>query len=169
MSNKTENNLGGLFGGLGDLIEKLTELAEKGEELKKTQEFSTDLNGKEMKGVYGFNVRFGIGKDKKSDFKVEPFGNIKADKKKGVSVEEIREPMVDVIEEDDHFLILAEMPGIAADDVKIEINDDIVELSAENGERKYRKEILLTVACENRAQVNCNNGVVEIRCRKISN
>lgn len=169
MSKKTENNFGGLFGGLGDLIEKLSELAEKGEELKKTQEFSTDFNGKEMKGVYGFNVKFGIGNDKKSGIKVEPFGNMKADKKKGVSVEEIREPMVDVIEEDDHFLILAEMPGVSAKQVKVEVNDDIVELSAENGERKYRKEILLSTNCESKAKVTCNNGVVEIRCRKISN
>jgi HSP20 family protein len=169
MSKKTENNFGGLFGGLGDLIEKLTELAEKGEELKKTQEFTTDFNGKEMKGVYGFNVKFGIGNDKKSNIKVEPFGNMKADKKKGVSVEEIREPMVDVIEEDDHFLILAEMPGVSAKEVKVEVNDDILEISAEKGERKYRKEILLSANCESKTKVTCNNGVVEIRCQKISN
>jgi HSP20 family protein len=169
MSEKKESNLGGIFGGLGDLIEKLTELAEKGEDLKKMQEFSTDFNGKEMKGVYGFNVKFGIGNDKKSGIKVEPFGNMKADKKKGVSVEEIREPMVDVIEEDDHFLILAEMPGVSAKEVRVEINDDILELSAESGERKFRKEILLSANCESKAKVKCNNGVVEIRCRKILN
>jgi HSP20 family protein len=168
MNKKTESNSGGLFGGLGDLIEKLTELAGKGEDLKKTQEFSTNFNGKEMKGVYGFNVKFGIGNDKKADIKVEPFGNMKADKQKGVSIEEIREPMVDVIEEDDYFLILAEMPGVSAKDVKVEINDDILELSAESGERKYRKEILLSANCESKAKVKCNNGVVEIRCRKIS-
>ncbi len=169
MNKKTESSAGGLFGGLSDLIERLTELAGKGEDVNKTSEFSTGINGKEMKGVYGFNVRFGIGNDKKPGLKVEPFGNMKADKKKGVSVEEIREPMVDVIEEDDHFLILAEMPGVSAKDVKVEINDDILELSAESGERKFRKEILLSAGCEGKAKVKCNNGVVEIRCRKISN
>lgn len=162
------SNLNGILGGLGDLVGRITELAEKAEEMKNTQEFSSKIGGQEVKGVYGFNFKFGIADDKTSEpkIKVEPFGNVKTDKAKGVRVEEIREPMIDLLEEDDHVLILAEMPGVAASDVKIEITDDVLEISAESGERKYRKEILLPFVCQPAPQIKSNNGVIEIRCEK---
>lgn len=161
-------NLNGILGGLGDLVGKITELAEKAEEMQQTQEFNGKVNGQELKGVYGFNFKFGIAdeKTKKTKIKVEPFGNVKSDKAKGVRVEEIREPMIDLLEEESYILILAEMPGVAAGDVKIEVTDDVLELSAASGERKYRKEILLPCACQLAPQIKSNNGVIEIRCEK---
>lgn len=162
------SNLNGILGGLGDLVGKITELAEKAEEMKDSQEFTSKIGGQEVKGVYGFNFKFGIADDatKEPKIKVEPFGNVKTDKAKGVRVEEIREPMIDLYEEDDHVLVLAEMPGVAATDVKVEINDDILELKATTGERKYRKEILLPFPCQAAAKVKSNNGIIEIRCDK---
>ena len=65
----------------------------------------------------------------------------------------------------DHTLIVAEMPGISEADVDLDINDDLLIISAANGPKKYRKELLLPRAyTREQMAVSCNNGVLEIRC-----
>lgn len=100
--------------------------------------------------------------------KVEPFGNIKKDEESGRTVvKEIREPVVDLFEEEDHTLVVAEMPGIGVDDVKLEVEDDLLTIQAERGQKKYRKEVLLPQSYpRDKMQVSCNNGIVEIRCSR---
>ena len=154
---------GGIFSGLSDLVGKLNELAETGEELRHTGEIHGA--GKEVKGIYGFTVKVGLGGKAPH---IESFGNIRKDKKTGEAVvQEIREPAVDLFEEQDHLLIVAEMPGISAKDVQLEVKDDVLTLSAAKGEKKYRKEVLLpgTYAKE-KMRLSCNNGVLEIKCFK---
>jgi len=151
--------VGGLFKGLAGLVEKLGELAETGEELRRTGE----IRGKEVKGVYGFSVKVGLGGE---SIEVEPFGNIRKDTQTGQAVvQELREPMVDIFEEEDHILVVAEMPGIGAEDLHIELQDDILILAAERGDKRYRKEVLLPEAVQQeKMTVACNNGIVEIKC-----
>jgi HSP20 family protein len=159
--------LDGLLGGLSQLMESLSDLAKTGQDLRessKTWEVSGGTPGREFKGVYGFNVRMGLG-DKQP--KVEPFGNIRPDKKTGRPVvQEVSEPVVDLFEETDHTLIVAEMPGIAVENVKLEFKEDVLTLSAERGQKKYLKEITLPKTyTREQAQVTCNNGIVEIKCQ----
>lgn len=150
---------GGIMKGLADLVEKLGELAEKGEELSKTGEIQ---GKKDVKGVYGFTVKVGLGDQ---GIKVEPFGNVRTDKKTGqAEVQEIREPMVDVFDEKEYVLVVAEMPGIGADDLRIDLRDDVLAIAAEKGDKKYRKEILLSgTFSPEKMTVACNSGVVEIK------
>jgi HSP20 family protein len=158
-----ETGLGGMLKGLGDLVEKLGELAETGQELSKTGEIHG--SGKEVRGIYGFTVKVGLGEEGP---RIEPFGNIRRDAKSGkTEVQEVREPMVDVFEEDDHLLILAELPGIGKDDVRIDLEDDVLTISAEKKDKKYRKEVLLPRSVsKEKMQVSCNNGVLEIKFLK---
>jgi len=158
-----ETGLGGMLKGLGDLVEKLGELAETRQELSKTGEIHGA--GKEVRGIYGFTVKVGLGEEGP---RIEPFGNIRRDAKSGqTEVQEVREPMVDVFEEDDHLLVLAELPGIGKDDVRIDLEDDVLTISAEKRDKKYRKEVLLPRSVsKEKMQVLCNNGVLEIRCPK---
>ena len=154
---------GGILAGLTDLVGKLGDLAEKGEKLSQTGEFKWGEGKKDVKGVYGFSVKMGLGGD---EVKVEPFGNIRRDKTTGESVvQEVREPMVDIFEEKDHTLILVEMPGVGAEDVRLDGKDDLLILSAERGGKKYRKEILLSRSYpREKMLVSANNGILEIRC-----
>jgi len=156
-----ELGLGGMLKGFGDLVEKLGELAKAGEQLSQTGEIHGP--GKEVKGIYGFTVKVGLGDDRP---RVEPFGNIRQDRESGRTVvQEVREPVVDVFEEEDYVLVLAEMPGVSAEDVKITVEDDLLTISAERGDKKYRKEVLLPASTtREKTHVTCNNGVVEIRC-----
>ncbi|MFA6035034.1 MAG: Hsp20/alpha crystallin family protein [Myxococcota bacterium] len=151
--------------GPSEIGDKLSELSEKSEGINKTGEFT--LPGKEggIKGVYGFSFKTGISNGEEK-IKVEPFGNVRHDKKTGrATVQEIREPMMDVFEEDDGTLLVLEMPGISKGDIKIDVKDDVLTMSAEKGEKKYRKEVLLKhQPAGDRVTVTCNNGVVQIKC-----
>jgi HSP20 family protein len=155
--------LGGILKGLGDLVEKLGEIAENGEQISKTGGIGGD--GKGFQGVYGFTVKVGLGDDKP---RVEPFGNIRKDRASGQTVvQEVREPVADVFEEDQHVLIVAEMPGISAEDVHVDRAHDVVTLVAEHGAKKYRKEVLLPAnVSDTPPQVVCHNGVLEIKFAK---
>lgn len=154
--------LGGILKGLTDLVEKLDEMAEHGE-ISRTGEILG--KNQQVKGIYGVTVKMGLGEDKP---RVEPFGNIHKDVRSGRTVvQEVREPVVDVFEEKDHVLVVAEMPGVSVKDVQVEIDDDLLTLSAAHGDKKYRKEVQLPEPFSREdAQVSCNNGVVEIKCRR---
>jgi len=155
--------LGGFLSGLGTVIEKLGELAETGEALRKSGTFS-DADGK-LKGVYGFHIRTGIGGE---GVTVEPFGNVRKDEKTGRAVvDEVREPMVDLFDEQDCVIVVAEMPGIAEEDVKLDLQDDILTIAAQRGDAKYRREVLLPATfAADRMSCKCHNGVLEVRFAK---
>jgi HSP20 family protein len=155
---------GGFMGGLGGLIEKLSELAEKGKELHEVSDLRDPADGSK-RGVVGFSIRVGLGNEA---VKVERFGNLRKDEKTGNAVvHAVREPMVDVFDEADHVLVLAEMPGVGEEDIQVELKDDILTLSAEHGDQKYRKEVLLPAAfpAESMSRT-CRNGIVEIKFTK---
>jgi len=166
-SGRGAGGTGGFLGGLSSLLEKLSELAEKGEELRKTGTLSgVDPTGK-LHGVYGFTIRTGLG-EKEPGIKVEPFGNVRPDERTGKPViHEMREPMVDVFEEADHVLVVAELPGIGEEDLELELRDDILVIAAAKGTAKYRKEVLLPAAFPaGKMSRLCRNGILEVRFQK---
>ena len=158
-----EAGFGGVFKGLADLIEKLGDQADKGEALKQGE---GELHHRDVKGVYGFSVKVGLGDKGDKEVKVEPFGNVRRDEKSGKTVvQEIREPVVDVFEEKDHTLVVAEMPGVSTKDVILTVKDDLLTIYAEKKDKKYRKEILLPRSYpQEKMKMTCNNGILEIKC-----
>jgi len=153
----------GILKGLTGLVEKLGDLAEKGEQLSRSGEIKWKGKEKDLKGVYGFSVKVGLGGE---GVKVEPFGNIRRDEESGETiVQEVCEPVVDVFEEEDHTLIVAEMPGIGEEDVRLDVKDDLLTIRAEKGEKKYCKEVLLPRSyLREKMLISCNNGILEIKC-----
>ncbi|MCM2357405.1 MAG: Hsp20/alpha crystallin family protein [Geobacteraceae bacterium] len=152
-------SFGGLFKGLGTLIDLAATVAEKGGEIRKEGE----IRGlpKEAKGVYGFTVRTLGGAPV-----VESFGNIR-DTPKGPVVEEVREPMVDVFDEQDHVLVVAEMPGVAKDHIHVEVKGDTLYLKADDKERKYLKEVALPSAVDAATlKSSYKNGILEVKVLK---
>ncbi|MDA2926055.1 Hsp20/alpha crystallin family protein, partial [Acidobacteria bacterium AH-259-G07] len=131
-----EISFGGLFEGIGNLIESIGRVAKEGGVVSEEGEIAG--LGDKIKGVYGFTVRTMAG----GEPKVETFGNIKKTAK-GPVVEEVREPIVDLFDEEDHILVVAELPGIGSADVNLDVEKDILTLSAETGDRQYHKEIVL--------------------------
>jgi HSP20 family protein len=162
---ETLPEFGGFLGGLGNILDKLGELAEKGKELQQLKEFGGE--GDSPRGVYGFTIRSNIAErgSREGGVKVEPFGNVRRDAQTGqATVHEVTEPPVDVFEEEGHILVVAEMPGIGEEDLKIELRDDILAIAAERGSKKYRKEVLLPCGVDAASMTRtCRNGVLEIK------
>ena len=150
-------SFGGLFKGIGNLIDLASKLSEEGVEKK------GEIRGlpKGAKGVYGFSVRTLAGKPI-----IETFGNIK-ETTKGPVVEEVREPIVDVFDEEDHILVIAELPGVSESEIKIEVAGDILNLTASDRDRKYAKEILLPSKVKpSSLKTTYQNGILEINLEK---
>jgi HSP20 family protein len=152
--------LGGIFKGIGNLIDLATELAEKAPDgVVKEGQIGDD---KGLKAVYGFSVKVGGG----GRPTVQQFGNVR-EEAKGPVVDEVREPMVDTFDEEDFILVVAEMPGVNESDIKYEIKEDILIISGETGDRKYYKELLLPISVDEETVSYSNrNGIVEIKLWK---
>jgi len=150
-------SFGGLFKGLGNLIDLAAKLKEEG--VEKRGEIKGLPRG--AKGVYGFSIRTLAGKPV-----IESFGNIR-ETARGPVVEEVREPIVDVFDEEDHILVIAELPGVSEDKIKIEVTGDILNLTASDTDKKYAKEILLPGKV-NPASLKTayKNGILEITLEK---
>ena len=78
-------------------------------------------------------------------------------------MEETREPLVDVFDDADGIQIVAEMPGVSQPDIEVDVNGDIVRISASSGARKYQKELLLSRAVQADDMTwTYQNGILEI-------
>jgi HSP20 family protein len=152
--------IGGIFKGLGSFIELLGKMAEEGKsEFSRTGEVKGPGRTSAM---YGFTVKIGA----EGLPRVERFGNIRATDA-GPVVQEEREPMVDVFDEGDQVLVIAEIPGVDASAIELEVKEDILVLSAGEGSRKYRKEVLLPCAVQAQTlKSSYRNGILEIRLAK---
>jgi len=156
-----ELGLGGLFKGIGNFIDLLSKMTEEGKEEYARSGELKGLGG-EVKGVYGFSVKMGLG----GRPIVEQFGNIKATQK-GAVVEEVREPIIDVFDEGEQLMIIAELPGVEESDIHLEVKGDILDLTAEGEDRKYSKEVLLPSAVEAATmESSYKNGILEVRFKK---
>ena len=49
-------------------------------------------------------------------------------------------PAIDVVREDGHLVVRADLPGVKPEEVKIEVEDDILTVSAEHQESKEEKD-----------------------------
>jgi HSP20 family protein len=160
---KLDLGIGGLFKGLGDFLDVLSNLAEQaGEsEVHRTGEVKIEGLGDKAKAVYGFSVRSGLG----GTPKVESFGNIKASKE-GPVVDDVREPLVDTFDEDAEIVIVAELPGVAEGEISVTVQDDILSIQT-TGAYKYAKEILLSSAVDpGTLSKSYKNGILELRLKK---
>ena len=153
---------GGLFKGLGNVVDLLSGMVETGqEEVTRTGEFKIKGLGEKGRGVYGFTVRTGIG----GTPQVEHFGNIRATEA-GPVVAEVREPLVDVFDEGQEIVVAAELPGVGEEEIRVAVQDDILSLET-TGERKYAKEILLSGPVDAATlKKTYKNGILELRLKK---
>ncbi len=155
-------SLGGLFKGIEKLVDLAEHLEEAGGKISKEGEIDLSHLKKGMKGVFGFSVNTATG----GKPVVESFGNIKRTPK-GPSVDEEREPLTDVFDEKEEIRVYAEMPGVNEKDTKLDLKGDILDISAQSGDKKYHKELLLPAKVKPETlKWNYKNGILEIQVMK---
>lgn len=112
--------------------------------------------------VYGFSMSFGPnGKPV-----IREFGNVHQSRL-GPKIREEREPLVDVMEEDKDVVVVAELPGVDSDDIKLHATEDHLAISVDTPRRKYRKELRLPASIDPKsARASYKNGVLEVHLKK---
>ena len=154
-----------LFDIFNDLMREVDE--EFREFMKEFERFST-FQPSEIReeGVrpfmYGFRIT--IGPDGKP--KIQEFGNVK---RAGVvpKISEEIEPLVDVIDEGNKVRIVAEVPGVEKDNIKLKAMGRKLVISAANS-KKYYKEVDLPYEVDMKtAKAKYKNGVLEVEISKL--
>jgi HSP20 family protein len=154
-------SFGGLFQGIGNIIDLVSRIEEEGKGGVEREGEFTSPSGR-VKAVYGLSINTGLG----GKPTVEPFGNVKKTAR-GPVVEEEREPLVDVFDEKDHIVIIAELPGVEEERISASVKGDILTLSAAGANRKYYKEVVLPENIDaDTLKSKYKNGVLEIRIGK---
>lgn len=116
--------------------------------------------------VYGYSVK--IGPDGKPE--IRKFGNIDAFPNVlggGMAVKEEREPLVDVIKGTDEVRIIAEVPGVNKDDLRLTADDNAVTIESVTGEPRYHKRVELADAVDPKtAKSTYKNGILEVSFKR---
>lgn len=181
-------SLGGLFKGIGSFVDLINQLAEEDKDsFTKTGGFSGVHNGRGVRGQYGFTVRLGVG---------ETSGHKDVSGHKGVFVhkdvsgpqdvpmlddaaefsneenrnqEAVLEPVVDVLDEGPHLVVISELPGVTKDEISIEIDGSTLKLSAPGTRHCFRREVNLPVPAEPVPLSNSfKNGILELTLKKLA-
>ena len=113
--------------------------------------------------VYGFSMS--VGPDGRPV--IREFGNVQSSRS-GPRVQEEREPLVDIMEEERDVVIVAELPGVEKDDINLQTTKDHLTISVDTPQRKYHKELELPARVDPKsARASYKNGVLEVRLRKL--
>ena len=117
--------------------------------------------------IYGFKV--GVGPNGPV---IDSFGNVKKERYSGKpKVEERREPLTEVNEQEDQIIVIAEMPGVTKEDISLKATNRTLTISTQEGvsARTYFKEIDLPAAVNSDfAKARYTNGILEVKLKKIS-
>jgi len=123
-------------------------------------EIFEDFKGNSNSGPIFYGCTMTVGPDGKPV--VQEYGNVKPDQ---IPISDTREPIVDTIvdEKEKVVKLIVEMPGVEKTDVKIVVDNKIVDLSAEHGEKKYHVKVPLThTVDENSAKASYKNGILQL-------
>jgi HSP20 family protein len=116
--------------------------------------------------VYGYSMT--IGPDGKPN--IREFGNVKSsfigsrgffEQQPSISSE--REPLIDISSTDKEVKIVAEMPGIKKENIKINAYENSLEIISDDPQRKYHKVIDLPPETDiETVKSTYNNGILEV-------
>lgn len=171
-----------MFGDIDEIMREMEEMMQK-----EFKEFTTKLpkdlirekrmpDGSTAKEwgpfVYGYSMT--IGPDGKPQ--VRQFGNVKPSAKPElpfgpsrprIDVKEEREPLIDVITTDGEVKVVAELPGVDKNDIKLYGTEKTLSISVDTAERKYFKDVDLPVSVDAKSAKSVyKNGVLEVTLSK---
>jgi len=117
--------------------------------------------------VYGYSMT--IGPDGKPH--VKEFGNVKpsAMGKTSRMITSEREPLIDITTTDNEIKIVAEMPGVKKENIKVNAYDSSMEIITDDPQRKYHEVIDLPPEADiGNVRSTYSNGILEITFGKKS-
>jgi len=131
-----------------DIDELLEEMQKEIEELMK--EFRRDVTRKPFVKGFSFEIE-----DGRPVFKT--FGDLSPR-------ESAREPLVEQVISNGMLNLIAEMPGVEKDSIKLEADEDTVSIDAQSEDRVYKTRVQLKEAVDpDSGKATYKNGVLEIK------
>lgn len=126
--------------------------------------FETQNDGTQVQtyGPYYYGYELKMGPDGKPQ--VREWGNVRP-KNSGITDTGTRSPTTDEIfdEKTRTLKLVAEMPGIEKSDIKVNVTENQVDLSAEHNDRKYHSVVPLKYKIdESSAKASYANGILEV-------
>ncbi|MFQ5878832.1 MAG: Hsp20/alpha crystallin family protein [Dehalococcoidia bacterium] len=163
--------LGGLFKGIGGLINLVAGMVEQidpdwlDEDLMVELHRTDDVGrGGQVRGVYGVSMRPVAG----GVPRVEQFGNVRQTEQ-GPVIDEVREPLIDLFDEGDTLLIVAELPGVNEKDIRVAVDGGHLKLSTTTTQRCYFKDLPLPCPIDGEmVKSTYKNGVLKVILCKAS-
>ena len=127
--------------------------------------FATSSKRKGLYGPYVYGFSMSLGPDGKPV--IREFGNVRKSRF-GPEIRDEREPLVDIMEEDEDVVVVAELPGIEKEAIKLHTTPDELVIAVDTPKRRFHKELRLPAVVDpNSAQASYKNGVLEARLKKI--
>ncbi|NLI74532.1 MAG: Hsp20/alpha crystallin family protein [Euryarchaeota archaeon] len=112
--------------------------------------------------IYGFSMR--VGPDGKP--RIQQFGNTTPPQAQEVAGQ--REPLTDIIEEEDAVRVIVELPGVDKDDIQLRVEDYLLDIEVDREDRKFYKQLELPCPVDpENAEATYKNGVLEIILKRI--
>lgn len=164
------------FGDIDDIFREMEEMMEK-EFSEFSKRVPKDLTRKRVLPdgteeeewgpfVYGYSVT--IGPDGKPQ--IREFGNVKPETRPGkprIDIREEREPLVDVMSTNGEIKVIAELPGVEKEDIKLQGTEKTLTISVDTSQHKYYKEVELPSKVDpKQAKSSYKNGVLEVTLPK---
>ena len=113
--------------------------------------------------IYGFAYTKEPGKEPE----LKEFGNIRSSNQ---ALEPWphgeREPLVDVIDQNDSYEVVAELPGVEKGDIKLHATEDALEIKTKGEIAFYKKVAFETLVKPETAKATYRNGVLSVRLQK---
>ena len=131
-------------------------------------------NSSGQSGPLYFGYTMTVGPDGKPV--IQEYGNVKPDTLPTVDscgcanhsqepIAEKREPLIDTLVDDKEqtLKIVAEMPGVEKTDVKVVVDEDIIHIDAEHGEKSYHVNVPIQQTVDSDSQkATYTNGILEL-------
>lgn len=100
--------------------------------------------------------------------RIREFSNVRSSATDLIEQGQIREPLVDtsIDEKEGRLIITAEMPGLAKQDIKVNVSEDHISIHAEKGHKKYHTDIPIDLVLDvSSAKATYTNGILELKIR----
>jgi len=155
-----------LFRGIGNLIDLASHMEEEGRDEEKRSGELISPSGR-VKAIFGFSIKTAL--DQMPTIEARESSDNTSRESRGPVVEEELQPFVDVFDEQDHILVVVDLPGVEEEHIQIEVRGDVLILTTTaGGNRHYAKEIVLPTNVDAATLKSAyRNGVLEIRVDKV--
>lgn len=112
--------------------------------------------------IYGFSMTHRPGEEPV----IREFGNIRP-YSGGVEIGE-RKPIIDVFESEDEIQVVAEIPGVEKENIKLDTTETSLDINAETEDREYSEHVDLPAKVDpDSAKASYKNGVLEVILKRV--